>query len=146
MTRRSLLTTAIILFSAIVLLLISPVGSFFFSEYKTNSHKEHLKHGIDHAAVLAACAELLKTYQDKHAATTTQPDELWVILNQGDPIIPPVLRELPARRILLSDMGVRIDCGGGGFVDHYGILYSPDASPDRDVSKVKLIDHLYFWH
>ena len=146
MTRRSLLTVSIILFGAIALLVLSPVGSFIFSGYQINRHKEHLKTGIDHAAVRAACTELLKTYQDKYAATTTQPGEWSVVLNQGDPTIPLVLRDLPAHRILLSDMGVRIDCGGGGFEDHYGILFSTDSSSDRDAGKLKLIDHLYFWH
>jgi hypothetical protein len=140
------MTAILVLFGAIALLWLSPVGAFIISDYQIKRHKEHLKNGIDRVAVRAACAELLRTYQEKRATTTTQPDEWSVKLEQRDPTIPPVLRDLPARLILLTDRGVRIDCGGGGFEDHYGILFSVDSSTDGNVANMKLIDHLYFWY
>ena len=94
----------------------------------------------------AACVALLKANEGKLAAAATQPGGSWIDLNPSDPAIPPVLRDLPARHVVLTDTSIRIDCGGGGFEDHYGILFSTDASAGRGVQYVKLIDQLYFWH
>jgi len=146
MTRKSLLTASIVVAGTVLLLWMSPVGSFVISGYQIKRHKEHLKNGIDHAAVRAACVGLLKANESKLVASATQPDSGQVILYGSDPTIPTVLRDLPARRVVLTDTSVRIDCGGGGFEDHYGILFSTDSSADLDVSYIKLIDQLYYWH
>ena len=96
---------------------------------------------------LDACRAYADILYGRMLAARGQGKPLFLDKTPANGLILPFIAKLypQARFVVLTDTSVNIDCGGGGFEDHYGIMYSTDSF-DLPKSYIKLMEQLYFWH
>ncbi len=113
--------------ACLILLLVSPIVVIGVYVSLSREHTSMRQHGLiyqtNHAAILAACREMLlhkRDYGDhQHPGSASEPVSDYIVLDSDDRRLPAVIRHFKPATITIKDDSVEIEMGGGFF--HYGL-------------------------
>jgi hypothetical protein len=116
-----------------VAFLVTLVWPIYRDIERVNADKERLLHATDHAAVLAACRELMRAHAGPHR-----------VLSGDNPLLPEPIRSLHASDVSVDSDFVSIEMHGG--FAHYGFRAFAEGVENHDCGDaVKLLDGLWFY-
>jgi len=124
--------------------IVSVISVVFGAKVEMRERKRAVLYQTNHAALLAACADLWNkrlTLHADRASATSQPVDF--AIDPSDPAVPPIIRSLNPNGMYIHEGRVHIDLGGG--FDHFGIDAFVNGAPTPDIGETQLIPGLWFY-
>jgi hypothetical protein len=133
----------------VAVLVVAPLGSLltmvFYDWHTSNRERRQLLYETDHAALLAACRQVIANRKNYPRAPWDAGDPESTDIDPADPLLPDIIRGLEPRDIYVTDEMLRLELHGA--FDHYGVKAcsaTAEIDPRQRSSGIELLPALVY--